>query len=166
MHLQLLGSSKMGKKITETRLREVAVVAGGKVVKAMADRLEVTLPDDALKCEYVGTEEEDAPLHSRTRILFEWRLRGGGIVKTNTTPMQVLHQGTNGLVPPIAFKKLFLFACLPTYLEAKKNLPFLARVASVRCHHVAAARPMLKYKTTDLEVNGSGPRASVKSLSN
>ena len=156
----------MGKKITETRLRDVARVAGGKVVKAMADRLEVTLPDDALKCEYVGTEEEDAPLHSRTRILFEWRLRGGGIVKTNTTPMQVLHQGTNGLVPPTRFKKFFLLACLPTYLEAKKKLPFFANVARTRCHHVAAARPTLKYKTTNLEVNGSWPRASVKSIGN
>ena len=153
----------MGKKITEGRLKDVARVAGGKVVKAMADRLEATLPDDALKCEYVGTEEEDAPLHSRTRILFEWRLRGGGIVKTNTTPMQVLHQGTNGLVPPIAFKKLFLFACLPTYLDAKKNLPFLAKVVAIRCHHLAVARPILKYKTTNLEVNGSWPRANGQS---
>ena len=51
----------MGKKITDARLKEVARSAAGKVVKAMADRLEVTLPDDALKCEYVGTESEDAP---------------------------------------------------------------------------------------------------------
>ena len=29
--------------------------------------------------------------------------------------------GANGLVPPIAFKKLFLLACLPTYLEAIGN---------------------------------------------
>ena len=78
----------MGKKITDTRLREVARAAGGRVVKQMQEKLDVTLPDDALKCEYAGTESEDAPL-----ILFEWQLRGGSIVKTNTTPMQVLHQG-------------------------------------------------------------------------
>ena len=83
----------MGKKITDTRLREVARAAGGRVVKQMQEKLDVTLPDDALKCEYAGTESEDAPLNSRTRILFEWQLRGGAIVKTNTTPMQVLHQG-------------------------------------------------------------------------
>ena len=154
----------MGKNITETRLKDVARAAGGKVVKAMQERLDVTLPDDALKCEYVGTEEEDAPLHSRTRILFEWRLRGGGIVKTNTTPMQVLHQGANGLVPPTAFKKLFLLACLPTYLDANKNLPFLAKVAEARCHHVAVARPTLKYKITNLDVNGSWPRSYGKRM--
>ena len=77
---------------------------------------------------------------------------------------QVLHQGANGLVPPTAFKKLFLLACLPTYLDAKKNLPFLAKVAAIRCHHLAVARPILKYKTTNVEVNGDWPRANDKSI--
>ena len=75
--------------------------------------------------------------------------------------MQVLHQGANGLVPPTAFKKLFLLACLPTYLEAKKNLPFLAKVAAARCHHVAVARPVLTYKTANIEVNGPCPKTHV-----
>ena len=111
------------------RLREVARVAGGWVVRAMQDRLEVTLPDDSLRCEFVGAESEDVALNH----LFEWSTRGGGIIKTSATPMQVLHQGANGLVPPTTFKKRFLLACLPTYLEAKSNLPFLAKVVAARC---------------------------------
>ena len=50
---------KMGKKITDTRLREVARAAGGRVVKQMQEKLDVTLPDDALKCEYAGTESDN-----------------------------------------------------------------------------------------------------------
>ena len=93
-------------------------------------------------------------------------MRGGGIIETSATPMQVLHQGATGLVPPTAFKKRFLLACLPTYVEAKSNLPFLAKVAAARCYHVAVARPTLKYKTTNLEVNGSWPRANGQSTNN
>ena len=53
----------MGKsRITDARLRDAGHQAAGRVVQAMAERLEVTIPDDLLKCEYLGTEEEDAPL--------------------------------------------------------------------------------------------------------
>ena len=95
----------------------------------MQDKLGVTLPGDSLKCEFVGAESEDVALND----LFEWSMRGGGIIETSATPMQVLHQGANGLVPPTAFKKLFFLACLPTYLGANNNLPFLAKVVAARC---------------------------------
>ena len=143
-------------KITEARLRDVARSAADKVVSEMARRLEGPLPEDALQCVFWGTQDEDAPLNSRTRILFEWKLRGGGVVKTSTTPMHVLHKGPkNGLAPPVIFKKTFLLTCLPAYLERKKNLPFLAKVAAVRCHYLAVARPVLNYKVVKIQVDGS-----------
>ena len=58
-------------KITEARLRDVARTTADKVVCEMARRLEGPLPEDALQCEFLGTQKEDAPLNSRTRILFE-----------------------------------------------------------------------------------------------
>ena len=143
-------------KITEARLRDVARSAAQKILSEMARRLEGPLPEEALQCVYVGTQDEDAPLNSRTRILFEWRLKGGGVVKTSTTPMQVLHKGPkNGLAPPAIFRKTFLYTCLPAYLERKKNLPFLAKIAAVRCHYLAAARPVLNYKVVKIQVDGS-----------
>ena len=146
----------MKKKITEARLRDVGHHAARRVVKDMADRLEVSLSDDTLKCIYVGTAEEDAPLNSRTRILYEWRLPCGGVIKTNTSPMQILHQrGGTGPVPPTVFKKFFLMSCLPMYLDHKRSLPCLAQVAEVRCHHVAQPRPVINYKVARIQVKGT-----------
>ena len=150
---QLFGT--MG-KVTAARLRDAAHLAANKVVSEMAARLDAPLPADALQCAYVGTQEEDAPLTSRTPIVFEWRLRGGGVAKTNTTAMRVLHKGhKNGLALPVSLRKAFLLLCLPAYLEKKKNLAFLSKVTAVRCHRLVAARPVLKYNMVTTCVHGS-----------
>ena len=50
--------------------------------RALADMgraLRIGTPAIALVCKYVGTEEEDAPLNSISRVKYEWgarRLRG------------------------------------------------------------------------------------------
>ena len=147
-------SGTMG-KISAARLRDAAHLAANKVVSEMAVRLDVSFPEDALQCVYLGTQEEDAPLTSRTRILFAWRLSGGGVAKTTTTPMRVLHKGPkNGLALPVMFRKALLLTCLPVYFERKKNLAFLAKDVAVRCHHLAVARPVLKYKMVTTHVDG------------
>ena len=118
---QLFGT--MG-KVTAARLRDAAHLAANKVVSEMAARLDAPLPADALQCAYVGTQEEDAPLTSRTPIVFEWRLRGGGVAKTNTIAMRVLHKGyKNGLALPVSFRNVGLFLRILLF-NCLSHLPF------------------------------------------
>ena len=142
-------------KITDSRLRDVARAAAARALVEMGQRLGVTIPEEALQCVYLGVEEDGAPLHHKTRVRFEWRCGPGGAFQTCVVVNCVLHKSASkGLVPPLKMRKPLLLACLPYMLEATKNLAFLAKPGSVRCHRVAVPKPVYDYSAAEIVVNG------------
>ena len=146
-------------KITPERLQEAAQQAASRALARMGGRMNVAFEEGLLKCTYEGTEDDGARLHSKTRIVFEWRLLNGQALKTYTLPQTVLHKSHhNGLVPPRALQKSVFLACLPTYLQkppGRGRLGFLGKSGEIRCHRIAHPKPILKYKTATLDVKGA-----------
>ena len=145
-------------KITPERLQEAAQRAASRALARMGERMNVAFEEGLLKCTYEGTEEDNAPLHSKTRIVFEWRLLNGQALKSYTLPKTVLHKSLhNGLVPPRALQESLFLACLPTYLQefpGRGRLPFLGKSGIICCHRIAHPKPVPKYKTATLDVKG------------
>ena len=62
--------------------------------RALADMgraLRIDTPAIALVCKYVGTEEEDAPLNSISRVKYEWGLADFGGIATVVQAGKSLH---------------------------------------------------------------------------
>ena len=140
-------------EITPLRLQEAAQAAAADALARMAERMNVDFEEGLLKCTYEGTAEDDAPLHNKTRIVFEWRLLHGQVLKSYALAQTVLRKSSQhkGLVPPIAFQKKLFLACLPTYLQkppGRGRLAFLRKPDEIRCHRIAHPKPILKYKST------------------
>ena len=135
--------------ITPERLQEAAQRAASRALARMGERMNVAFEEGLLTCTYEGTEEDDVPLRSKTRIVFNWRLLNGQSLKSYTLPQTVLHKSHhNGLVPPRAFQKSVFLACLPTYLQkppGRGRLSFLGnRVKSV----AIASRTQSQFSST------------------
>ena len=78
-------------KITPLRLQETAQAAAADALARMAERMNVAFEEGLLKCTYEGTAEDDAPLHSKTRVVFEWRLLNGQALKSYALAQTLLH---------------------------------------------------------------------------
>ena len=136
-------------QITPERLQEAAQRAASRALARMGERMNVAFEEGLLTCTYEGTEEDDVPLRSKTRIVFNWRLLNGQSLKSYTLPKTVLHKSHhNGLVPPRALQKSVFLACLPTYLQeppGRGRLPFLGKSGEIRCH---ASRAQSQFSST------------------
>ena len=142
-------------KVTPLRLQETAQAAAADALAHMAERMNVAFEEGLLKCTYEGTAEDGAPLHSWSRIVFEWRLLNGQASKSYTLPQTVLYKSPRyqGLAPPVAFQEQLFLACLPTYLQkspGRERLAFLRDAGEIRCHRIGQPSPVLKYRTVML----------------
>ena len=91
-------------RITPERLQAAAARAGQAAREAMCRVLSVdSLPDDLVTCRFVGSTEEDAPLVSLTRVLYEWGVKFGderGTAKHDISVSRALRAAAVGFVPP------------------------------------------------------------------
>ena len=87
-------------KITPERLQEAAERIASRALARTGERMNVAFEEGLLKCTYEGTEEDDARLHSKTRVAFEWRLLNGQALKSYAlNPQTAFHKSPrrNGL---------------------------------------------------------------------
>ena len=81
--------------------------------RALADMgrsLRIDTPTIALVCKYAGTEEEDAPLNSISRVKYEWGLADFGAITTVVQAGKSLHAK---LAVPTELKISLLCDCVP-----------------------------------------------------
>ena len=81
--------------------------------RALADMgraLRIETPSITLVCKYAGTEEEDAPLNSISRVKYEWWLANIGGITTVVQAGKSLH---SKLSVPTELKIPLLCVCLP-----------------------------------------------------
>ena len=76
--------------ITPERLREAAQRVASHALARMGERMNVAFEEVLHQCTDEETEEGDARLRNRTRIVFEWRLLSGHGLKSYTFPLKAL----------------------------------------------------------------------------
>jgi hypothetical protein len=143
-------------KITKERLEDAGLKAAEKVRKDMERQLKVELEAGKVTCSYVGTVEEDAPLHSTTRVAYEWGIKDVGKVKNEIFVGKVLH--ASWLVPPYGYKTPLLVCCLPEAVTTHRAVPGMLKYekCDVACRAIAVAMPRENddYETTYINVGG------------
>ena len=123
--------SRTKEKITKDRLATEAKEAAKKVLKATEKLLKIDIPESKLTCKYVGTVEEDAPLHCNTRVNYEWKLEGCESIQTQMMAAKALH--LHLLVPPASLKMALMVSSLPVSITEHRSIP-----------------PMMKHKKGDV----------------
>ena len=98
----------------------------------MVDTLQLTEGDlvNVLECRYKGTEQDDEPLRSNTRVQFAWTIPDMGAHTNTVFACKVLH------VPmrtPYAAKLPLLAKCLPVAIQKHKLVPAMKRHDGAEC---------------------------------
>ncbi len=78
-------------RVTPERLSASATEAAQVVLKKFNEKLQISLPNDLLSCRFAGAEDEEAPINSQARGLFEWRIHGMGSVRVSALCRAVVH---------------------------------------------------------------------------
>ena len=99
--------------------------------------MRIDTPTIALVCKYVGTEEEDAPLNSISRVKYEWGLADFGGITTVVQAGKSLHAK---LSVPTELKIPLLCVCLPAKLMRHRLVPAMNAHNEVECRGIAIAR--------------------------
>ena len=103
-------------RVTPERLSACATEAAQAVLKKINELLKIQLPKDLLSCKFVGAEDEEAPINSQARGLFEWRIDGMGSVKVSALCRAVVHD--KALKPTKDLKRALEAACIPACIHA------------------------------------------------
>ena len=140
--------------ITQERLARAGDDAAERAMKDMAKILK-TETVEKLICTYLGTVEEDAPLHTRTRVKFHWKIDGIGGVDSDNIISKVLH--CDYMAAPCTVKIPFLVACLPLAITTHRSLPAMLKYpkGDAVCRALGVARPHeADCQTTFVNVGG------------
>ena len=140
--------------ITQERLARAGDDAAERAMKDMAKILK-TETVEKLICTYLGTAEEDAPLHTRTRVKFHWKIDGIGGVDSDNIISKVLH--CDYMAAPCTVKIPFLVACLPLAITTHRSLPAMLKYpkGDAVCRALGVARPHeADCQTTFVNVGG------------
>ena len=87
--------------VTVERLRAAGAAAEKAALIKMREKLNAeSIPDGVVKCEYVGTEEEDAPLRSLTRVVYRWTVGGGSTTQSMYATKAIRNQKQSSLRRP------------------------------------------------------------------
>ena len=145
----------MGKRsiITPQRLEDGAGRAKAELFKRFCAALKHNGVDTkvSLDCKYKGTVQEDAPLHSNTRVIYTWRVNGKGI-EYETLACKFLHSSIK-IAAPRNLKQMLVRALLPEVIAQRRLVPGMQAfdVSQLHCHGIALAKFHVgNYETTYL----------------
>ena len=154
--------------VTPERLREAGGKAGERVRLFKGKELKTDLPEGLVKCEYLGTEEDGAPLLGRekrgvvyvfshpggvrvlpaprlrclTRVRFQWSAGHLGSIVQTVSASRALHH--LGIAPPWDFRFPLLVASLPPVIAKRRLVPGMVPHEEVACRALAIPKPYEK----------------------
>ena len=149
----------MGKRsiITPQRLQDGADRAKKELFKRFCTALKHNGVDTKVSfdCTYKGTVQEDAPLHSTTRVIYTWRVDGKD-TEYETLACKFCHNSIK-ICAPRALKNLLVKALLPEVIVQRRLIPGMQvfEADQLQCHGIAVPRPHVEtYETVYLLSQG------------